>query len=58
MRDVRGVRDVKGVREAVYNEEGLNPIDPDSSDESDDNEVPYAVNELRVINKNSNNVRI
>ena len=33
----RDVRIVRGVREAVYNEEGLNPSDPDSSDESDDN---------------------
>ena len=43
LRDVRGVRDVR-----VFNEEGLNPSCPDICE---DNEVPYAVNESRVMNK-------
>ena len=36
------------VREAVFDEEGLNPSDPNIFD---DNEVPYAVYKSRVINK-------
>ena len=41
-------QDVRDVRETKFDEDGLNPSDPDIYD---DNEVPYAVYESRVINK-------